>query len=128
MSVLLQAPAPTIETTTTLPNPEFSDVENQQAEVEVRRSMNNTVRTYIKRKGRKALTYTFSLTRGKSLELRAFIEAYYSSEIYLTNHKDEKWFGNLTSNPFEFTGAGTHRTAPGNEYVTITLNFEGVLI
>lgn len=127
MSVILQAPAPAIETTTVLPNPEFSDVENQKIEVQVRRSMDNTKRTYVKSNERRALSYSFVLTRAKALELRAFVESYYRVPLFLTNHKNELWLVHFTINPFEFNAAGRHKSAPGGEYTTISLNFEGTI-
>ena len=127
MSVILQAPYPVIETTTTLPNPQFSDVEGRKVQVEVRRSMNNTKRTYVKSNERRALTYSFRLTRAKALELRALVTAYYRSKLLLTNHKNERWLVNFTSNPFEFTGSERAADVPGGEMVTISLNFEGTV-
>jgi hypothetical protein len=88
MSVILQAPYPQLETASILPNPEFSDVESHQHSVIIKRSMNNTKRTYVRSSDRFLLTYTFRLTRGKALEVEAFIRAYYGSKMKLTNHKD----------------------------------------
>lgn len=120
MSLILQAPATNPETTTTLPNPEFSDVQSRKISVEVRRSMNNTKRTYVKSGTRQALSYSFTLHRAKALELRAFVLSYFRVPVYLTNHKDEKWIVYFTNNPIEFNGAGR------GERTTVTLNFEGV--
>lgn len=117
--IQLKAPHPELETTSILPNPQMSDVENHQTELSIKRSMNNTKRTYIKRSPRRLLTYEFILTRQKALELRAFIELYYYSRIVLINHKDEEWVVSLVNNPFEFN-------ATFREYMTITLNFEGI--
>lgn len=124
--MMLQAPYPAIETTSILPNPEFSDVQTGKSEIQIRRSMNNTKRTYVKSSTRELLSYTFSLTRGKSLELQAFIEAYYRFQIKLTNHKAEIWVVNIVNNPFEFTGAGRSASVYGQEYVTIPLELEGI--
>lgn len=128
MTVLLQAPFPNIETTTGLPNPEFSDVENQKGNVSIRRSKNNFVRTYIKKRTRHAFNYTFVISRAKAIELERFIDTYNEIKILVTNHKDERWLVNLTNNPFEFNLAGRAADFPGKEYVTIPLTFEGILI
>lgn len=126
MSVLLHAPYPNIETISLLPNPIFSDLENQKSNVSIRRSMNNVVRTYVKKRTNHDFSYSFRLTRAKALELKAFIESYNRVKILLVNHKDEQWVVNLTNNPFEFNRAGAAHNYPGGEYVTITLEFEGI--
>ena len=128
MTVLLQAPYPNIETTTALPNPKFSDIQNQKSNVSVRRSMENTTRTYVKKRTRHAFNYTFTLSRAKAIELERFIQIYNEIKILLTNHKDETWLVNLTGNPFEFNLAGRAADFPGKEFVTLTLSFEGISI
>lgn len=117
--ILLQGPYPAIETTTALPNPQFSDTEDRRISVEVRRSLNGTKRSYVKTNLRVALDYDFTLRRGKALELREFILKYYAEKILLTNHKNEKWLVNMTMNPFEFSAIGR------DEVMQIHLSFEG---
>lgn len=125
MSLRLAAPYPTIETITYLPNPLLSDVRRAAQSVETRRSMDNTVRTYVKTSQRKVFTYNMRLTRQKSLELRAFIESYYRSQIHMTDHDDRQWIVYLTNNPFDFSASGRAEGYPGDEVVAITLAFEG---
>ena len=60
----------------------------------------------------------FKLARLKSLELRAFIKSYYRSKIKLTDHLDQVWVGNFTSNPFNFE--------INKSMDNITLEFEGI--
>ncbi len=118
--VVLQAPANTPETTTILPSPELADVENSQKGLTIKRAMDGTKRTYVKRSANRLLTYTFRLQRLKMLELEEFVRAYHSQPIFMTNHKDEQWTVRFVSNPFEF---GIDRR--GNDGV-ITLNLEGI--
>lgn len=125
MSVRLGAPYPTLETFTWLPNPELSDVNSPAQSVEFRRSMDNTVRTYVKTSPRETFTFTFVLTRQKFLELRAFILSYYRSLIHYIDHNGKPWKLYLTNNPFEGNAAGRAADFPGEEYATITLNLEG---
>lgn len=125
MSVRLAAPYPTLETFTFLPNPELSDINSPAQSIEIRRSMNNTVRTYVKTSKRETFSFTFILTRQKALELREFILSYYRSRIHFIDHNGQAWIFFLTNNPFEFNGAGTAQNFPGGEYVTITMTFEG---
>jgi len=119
MTVRLQAPYPLLQTTTLLPNPEFSDSEGLLDEINSKRSMTGTLYTYVKTKGeRRRLTMRFTLSRLKGLELRAFIRAYFYSKIRLTDHLDQVWVGYFTDNPFSFES--------GKEMQNIQLTFEGV--
>lgn len=123
MSLILQAPLPLLTTTTVLPSPEFNDSGARQHSMTVHRSIDGTKRTYVKSTARQKLLYTVNLTTLKAIELKAFIKAYYRAQIKLINHKDEVWFVNFTSNPFDFAVKG--RGEPGREIVQVTLELEG---
>ena len=127
----LQAPYPDLQTTTLLPNPQFSDAENLQVTVTRKTAMDGTRYTYVKRKGdRRKLMWSFRLTRNKGLELRAFLFAYYASQVKIVDHNDRVWVGNFTNNPFEFDTAQKAGPAinpmPRGETQMIELEFEGV--
>lgn len=128
--ITLQAPHPGLQTTTFLPNPQFSDTEALTASLSVKRSLDGTLFTYKKTKGgRRKLTWTFTLTRPKALELRAFLLSYYASTVKVVDHNDRTWLGNFTNNPFEFESARRAAPAIGDlapEACVITLEFEGV--
>jgi hypothetical protein len=127
--IILQAPWPKVETTTILRSPQFNDVQARQNTVDIKRAMDGTKTTYVKTtNSRYKLTYQFLISRMKALELRAFIQSYYSSKIKLVNHKREVWIVNLISNPFAFETMGGAKGWPGNEDVNITLELEGFLI
>jgi hypothetical protein len=128
MSVILRAPYPLLQTTTVLPNPEFSDSESPRQTVEIKRAVNGTKYSYVKSNQRRKLQYGFQLTRMKALELRAFILAYYRATLLVTNHKGEVWQVKFTSNPFEFSGLGRAQGTPGGEYMDVTLELEGTLV
>lgn len=127
----LQAPHPLLQTTIILPNPRFGDSESLRVEVIIKRAINGTRYTYIKRKGTNSrkLQWTFKVTRNKSLELKAFIQSYFASTIVVTDHNDRKWIGNFTNNPFELStdsrAAPAIAPMPRGESVVITLEFEG---
>ena len=125
----LEAPYPTVQTTSILPNPEFGDSENLKAQVSTKRAMDGTRYTYVKRKGGRKLQWTFRITRNKGLELRAFIQSYFASQIKVTDHAGRVWIGHFTSNPFEFDtptrAAPAIAPMPRGEYQTITIEFEG---
>ncbi len=108
------------QTTTILPNPEWSDSEQLTGEVIIKRSMEGETYTYVKSKNdRRKLLFRFRLTRSKSFELKAFIQSYYNSKVRLIDHKQQKWIGNLLNNPFEFE-------ALLGEEQNIQLEFEGI--
>jgi len=109
------------QTTTILPNPQWNDSENLTSSVNVRRSMNGMVYTYVKTKNsRRKLSMTFKLTHQKGLELRAFIRSYFRSPITLVDNEGQTWSVKFTSNPFEFS------TSSPSEGQDIHLEFEGV--
>lgn len=125
----LQAPHPGLQTTTIMPNPTFGDGESLRAEVTIKRTMDGTRYTYVKRKGGRKLQWTFRLTRNKGLEVRAFIQSYFASSVKVTDHTGRIWIGKFVNNPFEF--ATPSRAAPAitpmprGETQTITIEFEG---
>lgn len=126
----LQAPYPRLQTSTLLPNPQFSDGENLQVAVTRKTAMDGTRYTYVKRKGRRKLKWSFRLSRNKGLELRAFISAYFASQIVVTDHLDRVWTGYLINNPFEFDTVSRAAPAisplPRGESVMIEIEFEGI--
>jgi len=127
----LSAPYPLLQTTTLLPNPQFSDQEGLMAAVTRKTAMDGTRYTYVKRKdNRRKLEWSFRLTRNKALELRAFIYAYFASNVKGIDHNGRVWVGNFTNNPFEFDtpeqAAPAISPMPRGETQTIELEFEGV--
>jgi len=125
----LQAPYPGLQTTSVVPNPDFGDGENLVVEVSMKRAMDSTLFTYVKRKGRRRLQWTFSLTRNKGLEVRAFLQSYFADKILVTDHNGRKWVGNFVNNSFEFEtdrrSAPAITPMPRGERQRITVEFEG---
>ena len=127
--LMLQAPLPGLVATTILPNPQINDAQAKQHTVTIKRAMDGTCYTHVQTTdGRHKLTYQVNLSRMKALELRAFVTAYFSSQIRLTNHKGEVWRVWFTSNPFEFDTLERAGGQPGDELVAITIECEGFLI
>lgn len=126
---MLQAPYPSLQTASILPNPQFSDQEALLGTVSRKLAVDGTRYTYIKRRGRRKLLWTFRLSREKALEVREFLFTYFASKIRITDHKGQAWLGYFTSNPFEFESQG--RAAPAisansrGEIQTVSLEFEG---
>jgi len=126
MSIKLEAPWPSPSVVTILPNPQFSDVQDTDQTVSRQRSMNNKVYTYAKVGGTSKLTYTFTLTRMKSLELQAFVETMIDQQVRLTNHKNEIWLVFIDNNPFEISQARRAAGPSGREFDSVSISFEGV--
>ena len=125
------APYPMLQTTTLLPDPQFSDQEGLAVTVSRKTAMDGTRYTYVKRKDdRRKLKWSFRLSRNKGLELRAFISSYFASKVKVIDHNGRIWVGNFTSNPFEFDTSGRAAPAiapmPRGEIVNIEIEFEGV--
>lgn len=126
---IIEAPYPTLQTTTILPNPQFSDQEGLATSIVRKTAMNGTRYTYVKYRNRRRLRWTFQLSRNKGLELRAFLMSYFASKVRITDHRGRTWLGHFTSNPFEFET--TRRAAPAidpmprGEIQVIELEFEG---
>ena len=125
----LQAPHPGLQTSVVLPNPEWGDSENLVAEVNKKHAMDGTLFTYVKRKGRRKLSWTFGLSRNKGLELRAFLQSYFASKVQVTDHNERVWIGHFVNNPFEFEtdrrAAPAIAPLPRGERQRITIEFEG---
>jgi hypothetical protein len=123
--VTLEAPFPTIEVATLLPNPELNDGIGNKHSFNLQRSMDGTKRTYIRTLTRKLLTFNFRLTRMKSLELQAFVNSYFSSRWRITDHLGRQFVGYLANNPFELQVANRALNSAGDDYVDVTIQFEG---
>lgn len=125
----LEAPWPALSVLTILPNPEFSDQETRLSTVSRGLAMDGTRYTYVKRRTRRKLHWSFRLSRNKWLELREFYLLYVSSQIRITDHRGRVWLGYFTSNPLEAEVASRAAPAiaplPRGEMVAISIEFEG---
>lgn len=115
--IVLQAPFDVIQTTTQLPNPLFDDSESANVSVNTKRSMTNVLYTTVKRSGRSILKWSFELSRGKALELRAFIESYKTTKIRITDHRNRVWYGYFRTESEEIVAEV--------RWQLVTLEFEG---
>ena len=124
------APYPMLQTTTVLPSPQFSDIETSLDTVTRKLAVDGTRYTYVKRRTRRKLKWTFWVSRNKGLELRAFIFAYFASQIKVIDHNGRVWVGNFVSNPFEFDTPDAAKPAiapmPRGELQAIDIEFEGI--
>lgn len=124
--ILLQAPFELIQTSVILPNPLLDDNESLVSNLVLRRSMNNTPRTYVQTSDSRRLRYTFTLNRLKALELEAFFDSYSGADIKMLNWKGEIWRVKLITNPIDYVQ--TRRAEPGGDRTDVNVEFEGVLL
>jgi len=121
----VEGPFPGYRTTLILPSPDFGNSRALASTVQPVRTMNGTLYTYVKNKrGRKAHVWEFTVAKEKSLEAKAFVDAYISSVIRITDHEDVIHLGNLTLNPLELTGDGRANGWPGGEAYRFALQLE----
>ena len=107
----------------------MGDKQAVMAEVDIKRATDGTTYSYVKKKGRKKLTWEFHLRREKGVELREFIKVCYASDVKIVDHNNNTWTGKLINNPFELetTGrAGPDYLMPRGEKQIITIEFEGI--
>lgn len=107
------------QTTTVLPNPDLDDSKILLQELDIKRNLAGAKHYYVKAKGgRQKLTFNFTLTRMKALELREFIRSYLDKKIIFVDQFSNCWHGNFTMNPFSFTSVQ-------QDMITVPLEFEG---
>ncbi len=122
---MMRAPYPAAQTTVLMPAPKWGDSKGLAATIQTMRSVNGTLYTYVKsRNGRKKFQWEFEIARNKALELREFINAYRGAVVEVIDHDGDTWIGYLRNNPFEFTGVGRAAGWPGNETMSLMLEFE----
>lgn len=125
----MSAPYPTLQTMTVMPNPQFSDQEANLNTVNRLTAMDGTRYTYVRRRSRRRLLWTFRLSRPKALEVQEFFKSYFASLIRIVDHRGRIWIGNFTSNPFEFEAVSRAAPAidpmPRGETMSIDIEFEG---
>jgi len=125
----MEAPYPSLQTLTVMPNPQFSDQETNLNTVSRNTAMDGTRYTYVRRRTRRKMLWTFRLSRPKALEVQAFFKSYFASQIRITDHRSRTWIGHFTSNPFEFEAIGRAAPAinpmPRGETMSVEIEFEG---
>lgn len=123
---VIQAPYPTIQTATYLPNPQLGDSEANVLNVDIKRAMDGTTYSYVKTRDREKLIWSFRISQHKGMELMEFYQSYKASQIKITDHLGNIFIGYFTSNPFEFEASGRSVASPGlDTMVAIQIEFEG---
>lgn len=109
--------------TVILDNPLFGDSQGSDYEITVKRSMNNVVRTFVKRNEVTRIRYEFEIGRAKAIELASFLKESAGKFVYMRNWKHELWYGYITSSPPAFTMVSLYHNE--GEKVEITIEFTG---
>lgn len=123
MSTTFRAPWPNYKVTSILPNPEFGDSRASESTIIIKRTMTGRKLTYNQPSDRYTLTLPFQLTRMKSLELEAFLNAYQSAPIFVELYDGSQWEAKVVDIPINRRATeriGTS-TLTGKELVDVTL-------
>lgn len=110
----------------TMPSPEWGDTENYGGIFTIRRSMNNVPYTYVRHLSLRKLKLPWVVAKRKAWELREFLLQNNTKIMTLTTWKGDKWYVNLTTNPFELSSIGRYENE--NEKVSVELEFEGLKV
>jgi hypothetical protein len=132
MSFYLTATFDAPAVTTRLPNPTFGDWDSPTHEVIIAKSMNDTLRTFVKSKdGRRKINFGFNLTRAKAIELLEFYRAHIDDFIRIDDHLDRTWKAKFAVNPIDLESTKSLTDGPlqstGDSMGQVTLEFEGFL-
>lgn len=126
MSFVIQGPYPNMRTTLLLPSPEEGNTDNLQSSVQILRSMNGKVYTYIKpKRGRQRYRWDFVASKDKGLEAKDFVKQYAGDLVQIVDHNEVLRIGWLTINPFETLGEGrANPWGERKEAVGFSIEFE----
>ena len=130
--MIFNAPYPHIQTGIVLPQPILQNSKQPLNERDYRIMMDKTVYSYVKRLDQSTFSYSFKLTRLKSIEVIAFIESYIGVMWEIIDHHDTKIHAYCISNPNSLTAYRGPIKGPCyidgysiNEGLTLDLEFEG---
>lgn len=120
--VILYAPKQVL----VLPCPLFGDTQSLSDSMVLKKTMTGLIYTYVKQSDLQKLKYDFLISKNKALEVRSFLQLYYSDRFTMNNWKGENWLVFITNDPIDMVTSGIWD--PGQESVKVTLEFEGVKI
>ena len=119
--IIIHAPYPNIQGVTILPNPEFGDTREPTSTVTVKKAVDGTLYTHIKRSTYVIFVWNFLLTRPKSLELRDFYANFLGKKCLVIDHENKSIIGYIMTNPIEFS------IDRAGEMVPVTIEFKGII-
>lgn len=122
---ILIAPYPTCQTTCILPSPDWGNSREPVSTLQVLKSISGVTYTYTKIKNKRyRYHWDFNISRYKAIELREFLRIYRNSQIKIIDHNNEVILGYIQNNPIELTGEALASNFPGNETMTVSIDFE----
>ena len=130
--MIFKAPHPGIQDTIVMPNPILGNSVEALDERDYRIMMDKNVYSYINTLDESKFSYSFRLSRMKSIEAIAFIEKYIGLLWQIVDHHDVLILAYCTSDPKTLTTYRGPHTGPCyfddysvNEGLTLDLEFEG---
>ena len=109
--------------TITLPSPELNDTRNQLNTVQLDRAMDGTVVTTVKRISGEKRSFSFILTRKKSIELYRFLQSYIGQRLTVL-HGSETLVGYILGDPVELNILRRAEVCTSVEEVETTIDFQ----
>ena len=125
MSFVIQGPYPLMQSTLLLPSPKIGNQKNLASSVQVLRTMDGSVSTFVKpKRERKVRQWDFVTTKDKVREAIQFVEQYSGGLLRITDHNGESVVGYTTINPLDVSGQGRAGGFPSGEVYRWTLTIE----
>ena len=128
--LVLKAPHPVYARTIILPNPKLGDSYTPIRELDIKRSIDNTLYSYKKTTNGIRLLYEIDITRKKSIELIEFYQLFGGNLWQLTDHNSVVHIvicrSELTLQNFRRSWYSPSDPYGSEEAVTINMEFEAV--
>jgi hypothetical protein len=105
-----------------LKSPEFGDSLSFNLNVVARRSMNQTLYTYVEPNENKILNFDFrDLSRVQVRNYFDFMRLSRGKNVTLIDHNNDRWYGDITSQPVSSSHDGINKS-------TLNITFEGIKV
>ena len=126
--IIIEAPHPNIAAVIVLRNPDFQDSRAADDSVNLKRAMDGTQYSTVKRTdGRKLFRYHFILTREKALEFETFHGLYVHKQWKITDFDDNIIVGTCKTNPLNLQIDKHEAIGDNEESVSVELEFCGII-
>ena len=124
--LLLRVPYPDETTVTILPNPQLGDSVRLLSEVSIKRAMDSTLYSYVKKTRDRKYVYNFDLTQEKARELGDLYKLHAGKEWLFEHESGLKVIGHVDNNPLSYTTKSGRLCC--DESVDLVLEFTGYAI
>lgn len=110
-----------------LPNAELNNEKASVQAVDLKRALDGTVYTYVKTSNRELLNIVITMSLHKAIEFQEFLENSLNQRMLLIDTASGgTWRGWILTNPVEFSSSSRSHAWPGDEAISVQLEFEGV--